>query len=57
MSWIDGETGLPLEAIEKIKAWIKRLEEENARLREENEKLGQKIQILRRFSRDKKDFG
>jgi regulator of replication initiation timing len=43
MSWIYGETGLSLEAIEKIKAWIKRLEEENTRLREENEKLGQKI--------------
>jgi hypothetical protein len=43
MAWIDGETGLPLEIAEKIKARFKILEDENARLRMENEVLKQRI--------------
>jgi len=49
MTWVDGETGLPLEAAEKIKQKIRMLEDENARLREENEKLRITIQELRAF--------
>lgn len=39
MRIMDSETGLPIEAVEKIKQIIKKLEEENAWLREEVEKL------------------
>ena len=46
MSWVDGETGLPLEAAEKIKQKIRMLEEENARLREENMRLRDRITLL-----------
>ena len=45
----DGETGLPIEISEKIKAKIKALEDENARLREENMKLRMMIQEMREF--------
>lgn len=46
MSWIDGKTGLPSEAAEKIKTIVRKLEEENETLRKENEVLEKKVQQL-----------
>jgi len=40
---IDGETGLPLEVAGRIKARLKALEDENAKLREENEELKRRV--------------
>jgi hypothetical protein len=40
---IDGETGLPVEVAERIKQRLKALEDENMRLREENEILKRRI--------------
>jgi len=46
VTYVDLETGLPAEAAERVKAKIKALEDENARLRQENEELKQKVSSL-----------
>jgi len=46
MPWIDGETGLPMEAAEKIKRRFKALEDENLKLKRENEQLKQRVSDL-----------
>ncbi|MEM4648776.1 MAG: hypothetical protein QXK09_02210, partial [Nitrososphaerota archaeon] len=43
MKCIGAETGLPIECAEKIKATIRKLEEENEELRKENEILRQRL--------------
>jgi hypothetical protein len=43
MAWIDGQTGLPIEIAERIKQRLRALEDENARLRMENEELKRRV--------------
>jgi len=46
VTYVDLETGLPAEAAERVKARLRMLEEENARLRQENEELKQRVSSL-----------
>ena len=55
MPWIDGETGLPVEAAEKIKEKFKALEEENLKLKQENEQLRQRVSDLEFENQSLKD--
>ena len=55
MPWIDGETGLPVEVAEKIKERFSALEEENLRLKRENEQLKQKVSDLESENQSLKD--